>query len=199
MACGAHLHPISSPNGEDKASYFYFAATQDLFCHLQNPDRDSTLCAVTATILSLYEIMSSRNIHGLNHVAGARALIRECHWDARSPGLGGSCFWLNVTMEIFTCLHFNWSLAWDPDTWGVNMNMGEARSHATGGEELWLHRIVYVCQDVDRGVGEMRFHEWELYNKWCDQWDENLPRSMMPLGYIDSWQGNHKSYFPEIW
>lgn len=212
MACGAHLHPVSSPNGEDRASYFYFAATQDLLSHLQNPDRDSTLCAVTATVLGMYEIMFSRDVHGLNHAAGARALIRECHWDTRSPGLGGACFWLSVMMELFTCLRFNWSLAWDPDTWGIDINMGETRSHATGGEEMWTHRIVYICakiinfrssgsqfQDVDHGVSEMRVHEWELYKKWCDQWENAVPRSMMPLGHLNSLQGSPKSAFPDIW
>lgn len=216
MACGVHLHPTVPANGEDKASYFYYGATQDLLSNLQNPDRDSTLCAVTATILGMYETMCSRDHHGLNHVAGARALIKECHWDARSPGLGGACFWLSIITELFICLRFNWALAWDPDTWGVDMNMDETRSNAIGGEELWTHRIVYICakiinfwssisqfQNLDHGVSEtqmnQRFQEWDLYNKWCDQWAQALPRSMMPLGHVDPWQMNPKSEFPDIW
>lgn len=92
------------------------------------------------------------------------------------------------------------------------MNMGETRSHATGGEEMWIYRIVYICakvvnfrssgsqfQDVDHGASGMRVHEWELYNKWFNQWENAVPRSMMPLGYLDPWQGSPKSAFPEIW
>jgi len=25
-------------------------------------------------------------------------------------------------MELLSCLHFNWQVAWDPDDWGVDMD-----------------------------------------------------------------------------
>ena len=29
--------------------------------------------------------------------------------------------WLNVGMELLSCLAYNWQTAWDPDHWGVDM------------------------------------------------------------------------------
>ncbi|EAW12975.1 Zn(II)2Cys6 transcription factor domain-containing protein [Aspergillus clavatus NRRL 1] len=213
MACGArHLYLVNSAYGEEKASYFHDMASQDLLGSLRDPDRDSALCATTAVVLNVYELMSSRSIHDMNHIAGARALIKECHWDAKSPGLGGACFWLNVSMELLICMRFNWSLAWEPDTWGLDMNMDAAEPRVAGDEEMWTHRIVYICAKVadfrslvsqTRGLNSRRsdqqHREWNTYSDWCDQWAKAAPRSMMPLGYLHPWETSSKSHFPEIW
>ncbi|KAH8425472.1 Zn(II)2Cys6 transcription factor [Aspergillus melleus] len=218
MACGArHLFQVNPSYGEGKASYFHDLASQDLLGLLQDPDRDSVLCATAAVILNIYESMTSRSmisVHGMNHIAGARALIKECRWDATSPGLGGACFWLNVSMELLSCLHFNWTLAWDPDTWGVDMNMEQTQPSVAGNEELWTHRMVYICAKVtnfrstfshvhglDHSTAQIDqwYRDWCVYNEWCDQWANAVPRSMTPLGYLQPWQTNSKSVFPEIW
>lgn len=217
MACGArHLFLVNPSYGEEKALYYYNTSTRDLLTCLQNPDRDTVLCATTAVILNVYEIMCEKAMQRMNHIAGARALIKECRWDAKSVGIGGACFWLNVGMELLSCLHFNWRMAWDPDTWDIDMNMTASQNNITGDEELWTHRMVYICakianfrstipqfQDPDRIAHDMRLNqriqEWNTYKGWCDEWARCVPRSMLPLGYLQPWQTNSKSSFPEVW
>ncbi|KAJ9304985.1 transcriptional regulator family: Fungal Specific TF [Paecilomyces variotii] len=217
MACGArHLYLVNPSYGEDKALHYYNIVSRQLLTCLQDPDRDTVLCATTAVILNVYEVMCEKAMQRMNHIAGARALIKECRWDAKTPGIGGACFWLNVGMELLSCLHFNWKMAWDPDTWGVDMNMSLVPGGITGDEELWTHRIVYICakianfrssvpqfQGPDRVAHDIRIsqrcQEWNTYKSWCDEWAKNVPRSMMPLGYLQPWQTNSKSSFPEVW
>ncbi|THC95430.1 hypothetical protein EYZ11_005072 [Aspergillus tanneri] len=221
MACGArHVFHVNPSYGEEKASYFYDLATQSLLSHLRDPDRDSALCATVAVILNTYELMCSKLMlapHGMNHTAGARALIKECRWDATSQGLGGACFWLNISMELLNCVHFNWALAWDPDTWGVDTNMEQDQTDKTnvaGSEEMWTHRMVYICAKIANfrssvshvhGVEhspmqiQKQYRDWCVYNEWCDHWAKAVPRSMVPLSYLQPWQTNSKSVFPEIW
>ncbi|EZF32236.1 hypothetical protein H109_06763 [Trichophyton interdigitale MR816] len=216
LACGArHLHLVNATYKEEKALFYYNSATQDLLRYLQNPNRDSALSATTAVVLNVYEVMSTNASQRMNHIAGARALIKECHWDGRSTGVGGACFWLNVGMELLSCLHYNWKLAWDPDTWGVDMSMVPAES-IVGNEELWTHRIVYICAKVANYrttahqplVHERQSHEtdvnresdeWNKMKAWCDEWERCIPRSMRPLGYLQPWQSKTKSSFPEVW
>ncbi|KAM5481349.1 hypothetical protein MaudMau93_007181 [Microsporum audouinii] len=217
LACGArHLHLVNATYKEEKALYYYNSATQDLLGYLQNPNRDSALSATTAVVLNVYEVMSTKATQRMNHIAGARALIKECHWDGRSSGVGGACFWLNVGMELLSCLHYNWKLAWDPDTWGVDMNTVPANTNMVGNEELWTHRIVYICAKVanyrttapqpmlherpshDADINRQS-EEWNRMKGWCDEWERCIPRSMRPLGYLQSWQSKTKSAFPEVW
>lgn len=167
LACGAkHLTLVESYNDE-KALYYYDTATTQLLRSLQNPDRDMTECAATAVVLNVYEIMSEKPTQRMNHIAGARALIRECGWNATTPGIGGACFWLNIGMEVLSCLHFNWLIAWDPDQWGLDLsftnltpsNASDANSQrggsgiesaivATGDEETWAHRMFYIVAKI---------------------------------------------------
>jgi hypothetical protein len=218
LACGArHLHLVNPSYGEDRAIHYYNLASRGLLGHLQNPNRDVVLCATTAVILNVYEVMCESAMQRMNHIAGARALIKECQWNSRTPGIGGACFWLNVGMELLSCLHFNWQMAWDPDTWEIDMNMDIPQSgNLVGDEEIWTHRMVYICakianfratipqfQGLDRNAHEMRMnqrcHEWETYKRWCEEWAKHVPRSMMPLGYLQPWQTNSESSFPEVW
>lgn len=221
MACGArHIYLVNPSYGEEKAAFFHDTASGDLLRLLQNPNRDSALCATTAVILNVYELMCSRSTlsaQGLNHIAGARALIKECQWDARTQGLGGACFWLNVAMELLSCLHFNWTLAWDPDTWGVQMDLDHMQSNVAGNEEMWTHWMVYICAKVanfrssmshfldtnqtpdDRVQMDQRYQEWCRYSEWCERWENAAPRSLKPLGYLHNWQTHSKTVFPNIW
>lgn len=121
LACGVkHLTLVNEAYKDDKALFYYDTATTQLLRSLQNPDRDIVECATTAVVLNVYEIMSEKPNERMNHIAGARALIRECGWDARSKGIGAACFWLNIGMEVLSCLAFNFSTAWDPDDWGLD-------------------------------------------------------------------------------
>jgi hypothetical protein len=215
LACGArHLTLVNPMYHEDKALYYYDTATTQLLRCLQNPERDTVMCATTAVILNVYEIMSEKAMQRMNHIAGARALIKECGWSARSTGIGAACFWLNVGMELLSCLHFNWQVAWEPDQWGVDMDFH--REDPVGNEELWVHRMLYIVgkianfrasiprfkepspQDEQARVRN-RFNEWQKLKALCDSWNSKTPRTMHPMAYLYPTQTATKSAFPEVW
>ncbi|KAI9801771.1 MAG: hypothetical protein M1825_003143 [Sarcosagium campestre] len=215
LACGArHLTLVNSAFQEDKALHYYDTATRGLLKSLQNPNRDSVICATTAVILNVYEIMSERAQQRMHHIAGARALIKECGWSARSGGIGGACFWLNVGMELLSCLHFNWQVAWDPDSWGVDADF--SRETESGREEVWTHKILYVVarianfrasiprfQEPSARDEQTRLHnrykEWTRLKELCDLWNDGIPRTMHPMAYLYPHQTASKSAFPEVW
>lgn len=217
MACGARrLHNTIPRQSGNKTSSLYDMTSQNLLDCLQDSGRDSALCATTAIALSVYEVLSPRNPHSTNHVTGTRALIKECGWDANTPGLGGACFWLNTTIELLTCLRSNCYQAWDLDSWNVDMNMDALKLYVAGNEELWTRHMIYICAKVTNHRSSMgQFHsldhesdasqinqrcqEWDLYKKWCDQWASTVPRSMKPLAYINPPQDSTGSAFPIIW
>ncbi|KAK1831842.1 hypothetical protein QBC39DRAFT_257957 [Podospora conica] len=163
LACGSKQHSMVHGHGEEKAIHHYDTATAHLLRCLKNPDRNTSECATAAVVLNVYETMSDSPKQRMNHIAGARALIRECGWDASSTGLGAACFWLNVGMEVLSCLAFNWQTAWDPDAWGLDLEFtnwtptprsssgssgGTPRAALTGDEELWVHRILYITARI---------------------------------------------------
>jgi hypothetical protein len=215
LACGArHLTLVNPMYHEDKALYYYDTATTQLLRSLQNPDRDTVVCATTAVILNVYEIMSERAMQRMNHIAGARALIKECGWNARSTGIGQACFWLNVGMELLSCLHFNWKLAWEPDQWGVDMDF--QRETEFGKEEVWVHRMLYIVGKIanfrasiprfqepsahdEHNRVQTRLADWQTYKNLCDSWNDNIPRTMQPMAYLQPAQNSSKSAFPEVW
>lgn len=215
LACGArHLTMVNPAYHEDRALYYYDTATTQLLRALQNPDRDTAICATTAVILNVYEIMSERALQRMNHIAGARALIKECGWSARSTGVGAACFWLNVGMEFLSCLHFNWQVAWEPDQWGIDMDF--SRGAEAGREELWVHRMLYICAKIanfrasiprfqepsphDEQIRmQNRYAEWQRLKALCDSWNSAIPRTMHPLAHLHAYQTSSKSSFPEVW
>ncbi|KKY15928.1 putative c6 zinc finger domain-containing protein [Diplodia seriata] len=215
LACGArHLSLVNARYTEDKALNYYDTATRYLLNSLQNPNRDTVICATTAVILNVYEIMCERALQRMNHIAGARALIKECGWNARSTGIGAACFWLNVGMELLSCLHFNWQVAWDPDEWGVDMDF--TRETEAGREEVWTYRIVYIVAKIAnfrasiprKSTGspqddhirlQKRYAEWQRLRDWCDSWNECIPRTMHPMAYLYPYQTTSQSAFPEVW
>ncbi|RYP90956.1 hypothetical protein DL770_002961 [Monosporascus sp. CRB-9-2] len=165
LACGVKHLTLKEQDSDDKALFYYDTATTQLLRSLQNPDRDTAECAATAIVLNVYEIMSEKPTKRMSHIAGARALIRECGWSARSGGLGAACFWLNVGMELLSCLAFDWQTAWDPDHWGLDMgflsspSLGNNNNKGAecdddeagvdvGNEEVWVHRIFYIVAKI---------------------------------------------------
>jgi len=215
LACGVrHLTLVNSAYPDEKALNYYNTATQLLLKSLQNPDRDSVLCATTATILNVYEVMSEKALQRMNHIAGARALIKECRWNATTAGIGGACFWLNVGLELFSCLHFNWGIAWDPDTWGVDATM--VPQQYGGNEEDWCHKMLYILAKITNFRSSIpqfqeqtlhaehmrlqsRSQQWTSLKETCDRWDECIPLTMRPMAYLPSYQTASKSSFPEVW
>ncbi|KAK7905334.1 hypothetical protein LTR67_000054 [Exophiala xenobiotica] len=216
LACGVrHLTLVNAAYPEEHALNYYNNATQLLLKSLQNPDRDSALCATTATILNVYEVMSEKALQRMNHIAGARALIKECRWDAQATGIGAACFWLNVGLELFSCLHFNWGVAWDPDTWGIDMTMNP--QHTGGNEEHWTHRMLWILSKITnfRSTVQSRYHDasvhaeqirvhqrhqqWIALKQLCDRWDQCVPPTMHAIASIPPYMTNSKSAFPEVW
>jgi len=216
LACGArHLTLVNPAYQEDKALHYYDTATRLLLKSLQNPNRDTIICATAAVILNVYEVMSERALQRMNHIAGARALIKECGWSAKSIGIGAACFWLNVGMELLSCLHFNWQVAWNPDTWGVDMDMTKETS--PGMEEVWTYKIVYITakmanfratipkfQDQNPTAQAIRLQDrlsqWNQLREMCETWNANIPRTMHPMAYLHPHQLTQiKSCFPEVW
>ena len=215
LACGArHLTLVNPAFHEDRALHYYDTATRALLRSLQNPHRDTIICATTAVILNVYEVMSERALQRMNHIAGARALVKECGWSARSQGIGLACFWLNVGLELLSCLHFNWQVAWNPDDWGVDMTM--VRDYSSGTEEIWTYKMVYITAKVANFRASIprfqepnptlqamrtqrRVEEWNLYKKLCDDWIACVPQTIHPLAYLQPHQTATKSTFPEIW
>jgi len=215
LACGArHLTLVNPAYTEEKALHYYETATRYLLKNLQNPNRDTVICATTAVILNVYEIMSERALQRMNHIAGARALIKECGWNARAQGIGSACFWLNVGLEVLSCLHFNWQVAWDPDEWGCDMDF--SREIHNGREEIWTHRMLYIVakvnnfratiprsQEADPVTEQMRtqnrYEEWTRLKGMADAWNDGVPRTMHPMAYLYPHQTTSKSAFPEVW
>ncbi|KAI0860366.1 hypothetical protein F4860DRAFT_223290 [Xylaria cubensis] len=216
LACGVKYLTLTQQYSDEKALFYYDTATTQLLRSLQNPERNTAECAATAVVLNVYEIMSEKPTQRMSHIAGARALIRECGWDATSKGLGAACFWLNVGMELLSCLAFNWQTAWDPETWGVNMDFSTEKEAGT--EELWVHRIFFIVAKItnfrasiprfqepspnDEKIRvQARMAEWNRLQALCDDWENSSPRPMHPFGYVDPSQqrGPGKSLFPNVW
>ncbi|OIW32730.1 hypothetical protein CONLIGDRAFT_563313, partial [Coniochaeta ligniaria NRRL 30616] len=222
LACGIkHLTLTNKDYDKNKVEIYYDTATTQLLRSLQNPDRNMAECATTAAVLNVYEIMSEGPQARMSHIAGARALIRECSWNATSTGIGAACFWLNIGMEVLSCLAFNWKTAWDPDQWGLDVSFITGESHMRynsvggGGEdEEWVHRIFYIVAKIanfranvprfqepsphDEQVRlQSRFAEWKRLKAMSDRWNNNCPRPMRPFGYANG--RSRTSLFPNVW
>lgn len=216
LACGVRHLTLVNPPGfqEEKALNYYDVASRHLLRALQNPNRDSVICATTAVVLNVYEIMTEKALPRMNHIAGARALIKECGWNARSSGIGAACFWLNVGLETLSNLHFNWQSSWNPDDWGLNLDL--TMETIPGREESWTLRMLYIIakisdfratiprrQDNNPHAEQMRrqtrWREWSHLKELVDTWDHNSPRTMKPMAYLYPYQTTSKSVFPEVW
>jgi len=216
LACGVRHLTLVNPAAysEEKALAYYDKASRYLLGALQNPERDSVICATTAVILNVYEIMTEKAMPRMNHIAGARALIKECGWNARSGGIGAACFWLNVGMELLSNLHFNWQASWHPDQWGFELDLSQETEMCK--EEVWTHRIVYITAKVGDFRATIpkttdasphneairrrkRTDEWDLLRGLCDTWNSSIPRTMQPMAYLYPYQTTSGSSFPEIW
>ncbi|CAG8052653.1 unnamed protein product [Penicillium salamii] len=217
VASGANHRSLHDPSWPvELALAFSQDATEALLSAVHDPGRDSVLCATVALVLGFTASMSPHSMRWENHIAGSRALIRECGWTAKTPGLGGACFRISMSAELLGCLRYNWGLSWNPDTWGVDIDMEHAQASIGGSHDLWHHRILYICAKVSMLRASLRqcralpddvarssqlstlFQEWALYSRWCDEWEKSIPRSLVPLGYLQPWQTKSKSVFPEV-
>ena len=217
LACGGLRMSLGEPDHRQTASMYYNTATSQLLRNLQNPERNTAECATAAVVLNTYEAMTHQPAHRMSHVAGARALIKECGWNAASSGVGAACFWLNVGTEVLDCLATNVPTTWDPNDWGVDMEFsGDQNSNeACSDGGIWVHRMFYIVANVANfratsppyeGMSphaaqmerSSRFGEWQRIKRLCDKWNDGCPRSMHPLGYLDH-SDRTDSCFPKIW
>ncbi|KAK4644239.1 hypothetical protein QC761_303030 [Podospora bellae-mahoneyi] len=198
LACGVKQHSLMSPPASraaesDRARVYHDTSTSLLLRSLQNPDRNTDECCITAVVLNVYDIMNEtepsklpderstaqQRQQRLEHIRGARALIRENNYNAGSASsLARACFWLNVGLEVLSCLSFNWTTSWEPDDWGMDLEFttwivgsssgngsviassepdrgddlpsfsGPAAQASSGDEELWAQRIIYILAKV---------------------------------------------------
>lgn len=216
LACGVRHLTLVNPAvyKEEKALSYYDIASRYLLRALQNAERDSVICATTAVILNVYEIMTEKALPRMNHIAGARALIKECGWNAGSQGIGAACFWLNVGLELMSNLRFNWQASWHPDAWGLDLDFTQETE--SGREEVWTHRVVYITakisdfratiprvQDASPHTEHMqrqkRLEEWSHLKDMADAWNNSIPRTMHPMAYLYPYQTISNSTFPEVW
>ncbi|KAF5259440.1 hypothetical protein FOXYS1_9939 [Fusarium oxysporum] len=149
LACGVKHTSLAAPENHDKALFYYNTATTQLLRSLQNPDRNTAECATTAIVLNVYEIMCEKPAQRMSHIAGSRALVRECGWDARSTGIGLACFWLNIGIEVLNCLATNWQTTWSPDEWGMSLgSRNNNQDDEDEDEQTWVHRALYIIAKV---------------------------------------------------
>ena len=218
LACGSRHLTLVNPGTflkeDNKALEYYDLASRLLLRALQNPNRDSVICATTAVILNVYEIMTEKALPRMNHIAGARALIKECGWSARSSGIGAACFWLNVGLETLSNMRFNWQSSWNPDDWGLDLDL--SIETIPGREESWTLRMLYIIAKIndfratiprraeaspheEQMRRQQRLQEWYHLKSMADTWDQNSPRTMKPMAYLHPWQSKSGSAFPDIW
>ncbi|KIW01853.1 uncharacterized protein PV09_06702 [Verruconis gallopava] len=212
LACGARHLALVHPQEQwdENATQFYNTATSYLLQNLQNDKRDTFMCATTATILNVYEVMSERYIQRMNHIKGARALIKECGWNAKSAGVGAACFWINVMMEVLDCMTKNVPVAWDPADWGVDMDFA-SNTTAPQSDEVWTQRILYIMSKIvnfrarSSAEGDLplerqtRMGEWQHLKSQLDTWNRLAPRTMHPMGCVDAFKTTIGSVYPEVW
>lgn len=112
------------------------------------------------------------------------------------------------------CLHFNWQVAWDPDDWGLDMDLSPEME--AGREELWTYRMLYLVARITNYRAmiprlhqtsphdeqmrlQNRYIEWKSLKDLCDAWNDGIPRTMHPMAYLYPYQTPSKSAFPEVW
>ena len=219
-ACGARYFSLVNTHYKvSSAQSYYVSVIRQLLERLQSKDRtreDTSVCAITAVINNVYEMMSETTaLHMQNRIAATRALIQECGWDARSTGLAGACFWFNVGIEVLNCALYNWSVEWDPDLWCFDLGQSEhPTKKKTRTNVYWVHSIFYVLAKTVNyratapeglyayGLGAedaQRAQVWDHLYRLSIWWRDSTPRTMQPLASSDPEVQSATSCFPSIW
>lgn len=217
LACGV-MHQAGTSQGlSTKANAYYQTASTNFLRSLSNPDRNMAECATATVILHVYESMAGIPATHMDHIAGARAQIRECGWNAATGGIGSACFWLNIEMEVMNCLAMNWTTTWSPDEWGVDSRIcDEEDIHSIGKEEIWVQKIFYIMARLanfratqpcfteldlteESKKRAVRRAEWDALKSMCERWDHSCPRTMHAIGYQEDGTSSSTSCFPNIW
>ena len=195
LACGAcHLSFVNDQHAHSTSQDLYGKATGTLHGQLQNPDRNTCLCAITSLVLNVFEMMTEQALQKMNHIAEARALVKDCRWNASSSGTAAGCFWFSISTALLNCAIYNCTIPWNPDEWGYRL--GKTRSDvkpmARTADE-WVHAILYILariinyslttrqalvpedRDADAGTS------WESLEHLCYWWRSSVPEELQPL------------------
>ena len=208
LACGAcHLSLVNNSYAHSNSQALYDKASGALFRHLHNPHRNSFLCAITALVLNAFEMMTEQELQKMNHIAGARALIKECGWNANSSGAAARCFWFNISTQLLNSIIYNWTNAWDPGEWGHRLEKPHLKpmENAHVADE-WIYAILHLlARIINYSLTATQSHvseDWdadadtgERLEYLCAWWWRSLPQELQPL--MDS-ERSATSSFPCI-
>ncbi|RYO77661.1 hypothetical protein DL764_010195 [Monosporascus ibericus] len=191
MSCGARYLTLG------ETSFYHDEACQSLQLALNNSNEASLVCVATAVLLSSIEVRSGCTDTG--HMERASTLIRKAGLKSNSSNLAGACFWSHALMQLTHSLYHNVALAWIPESPGDVASDADHKS-STGKalcdqEAFWARRMIYICTKIAalraESANSLRNYstdqllaDCEQYRTWCDEWANNVPRSMMPLCYI---------------
>ncbi|PVH92721.1 hypothetical protein DM02DRAFT_604910 [Periconia macrospinosa] len=191
LACGASYLTLA------EASIYREEACR----YLQSEPRNSNqiISVATAVLLSSGEAMSCTTVSP--HTERTSALMRQADVKGSSSGLAGACFWSYTLIQLVHSINHVVPPSWNPDclahtTWFEDTNHTlETEELDFGKEDYWARRMIYICTKVAVLRAELTYNtcedsigqlvgDYEQYNSWCDEWANNVPRSMMPLCYI---------------
>lgn len=224
LACGAcHLFLVNeeSVNREQRfdehGERYYKKAHEilekDMFL---KPDER----AVTASILSAYDVLLSTTGKRITCLDTVTDLIQGCGWHASHESKAArACFWLNIGMQVIVCIAGSRPMRWKPETWnfisapdyrlfppkeglGLYQNVDE--------EMYWAHHLIYILAQIadfrgsdhaaQSAVNEQqqlhRVQNWQRLKRALEEWDRTKPHVMNPLGQVDT--PISKSTFPEL-
>ena len=195
LSCGAcHLSLVNKYYAHSTSQDLYDKAVSTLFRQLQDPSRDIYLCAITALVLNAFELMTEEALQKMNHIAGARALVKECGWDANSSGMAVGCFWFSIATEILNCAVYNWTTGWNPNEWGFRLE--KTRSDVkpmenTRTADEWIYAILHIlARIINHSLMQSLVHEewdadagtsWESLEHLCSWWWRSIPHELRPL------------------
>jgi len=196
LACGAyHLHLLGRGHTLNRAEELYLKATKGLDLALDAPERNVTLCAVTALILDVYRIITQlHRLERKRHSAKVRALFIECGWNAKSTSTAAACFWFNITTELMDCIMDNSfiDLGTNESDYALEYSAPDITSDSRTGEE-WLHVITILLAKIVN-FRHQQFPGWE-HLAW---WQRSIPKELQPLVETSRSATSFPS-FPRYW
>ncbi|KAL8791586.1 MAG: hypothetical protein Q9195_005850 [Heterodermia aff. obscurata] len=177
-------------------AYLYDKATHALLRQARNRDGNTSLCAITGLVLNVFEMMSEQASLKLVPIAGARAVVKKCGWNANSSSIAAGCFWFTISTELLNCAIYDWTTAWNPDEWGYRLekagpNVKPWESPRTATE--WIYAILHILArilkysliatqspvpadwNVDAGTS------WERLQYLCSWWWRSVPQELQPV------------------
>lgn len=205
LACGAcHLSLVNPSSYAHSTSQGFYGKATEKLRELQISHTKRYLCATTALVLNVFEIMTKQALN----ITEPRNLIKECGWNAGSSGLAAGCFWFSASREVLNCVVYNVTTAWSPDEWGyksgyplTSRRMGNVRT-----EYEWMHAILYILALVTRhsiptlqsvvSVDSVAATSWESLARMCAWWRSSIPQRLQPL---ENRKKSATSCFPHLW